>query len=190
MAASSASSAASRLTWARRPLLAVILLTAVIAGGTVGYVLIEGWSWWDAFYMTAITVTTVGYREIHTLSRAGELFTVLLLFGGVGAALYTFTLVATSVVEGELPPRSASEARIDRPLLAAAPHKNAAEMLLTVPGVFVSQHGGEGKARQGDALHGTAFRTSLFSRVPISPWILAARDRRQRPSMERFVLKL
>ena len=105
MAASIASPATSRLAWAWRPLLAATLLTAVIVGGTIGYVVIEGWSWWDAFYMTAITVTTVGYREIHPLSREGEVFTVLLLFGGVGAALYTFTLVATSVVEGELPNR-------------------------------------------------------------------------------------
>ena len=105
MAASFTSPATSRLAWAWRPFLAATLLMAVVVGGTIGYVLIEGWSWWDAFYMTAITVTTVGYREVHPLSRVGEVFTVLLLFGGVGAALYTFTLVATSVVEGELPNR-------------------------------------------------------------------------------------
>ena len=67
--------------------------------------MIEGWSAWDAFYMTVITVTTVGYREVHELSRAGQAFTVLLLIGGVGAALYTFTLLATVVVEGGLPKR-------------------------------------------------------------------------------------
>ena len=44
---------------------------SVIAGGTAGYMVIEGWSAWDAFYMTVITVTTVGYREVHELSRAG-----------------------------------------------------------------------------------------------------------------------
>ena len=53
--------------------------------------------------MTIITVTTVGYREVHPLSRTGQGFTVVLLIGGVGAALYTFTLVATMVVEGGLP---------------------------------------------------------------------------------------
>ena len=77
----------------------------IIAGGTVGYVVIEGWSAWDAFYMTIITVTTVGYEEVHDLSRAGEAFTVVLLLSGVGAALYTFTLLATVVVEGGLPKR-------------------------------------------------------------------------------------
>lgn len=83
--------------------LAVALLTTVIAGGTVGYVLIEGWPAWDAFYMTVTTITTVGYREVHELSRAGQVFTVCLLIGGVGTALYTFTLLATTVVEGGLP---------------------------------------------------------------------------------------
>jgi voltage-gated potassium channel len=68
-------------------------------------VLIEGWSAWDAFYMTVITVTTVGYREVHDLSRPGQAFTTVLLFGGVGAALYTFTLLATMVVEGGFPAR-------------------------------------------------------------------------------------
>jgi voltage-gated potassium channel len=68
--------------------------------GTVGYMVVEGWSAWDAFYMTVITVTTVGYREVHPLSRAGEVVTVLLLIGGVGAGLYTFTLLAAMVVEG------------------------------------------------------------------------------------------
>jgi voltage-gated potassium channel len=66
---------------------------------------IERWSAWDAFYMTVITVTTVGYREVHDLSRVGQAFTVCLIFGGVGSALYTFTLLATVVVEGGLPKR-------------------------------------------------------------------------------------
>jgi voltage-gated potassium channel len=84
---------------------ATALLGFVVAGGTVGYMLIEGWGAWDAFYMAVITVTTVGYKEVHDLSRAGEAFTVLLLVSGVGAALYWFTLLAAVVVEGGLPKR-------------------------------------------------------------------------------------
>jgi len=76
-----------------------------VVGGTVGYMLVEGWNAWDAFYMTVITVTTVGYGYPHPLSRAGEVVTIALIFGGVGAALYTFTLVATVVVEGGVPKR-------------------------------------------------------------------------------------
>jgi voltage-gated potassium channel len=74
----------------------------VIAGGTAGYVLIEGWSAWDAFYMTVTTVATVGFREVHPLTFAGQVFTILLIFGGVGTAFYTVTLLATIVVEGGL----------------------------------------------------------------------------------------
>ncbi len=90
---------------AEGPAFAVALLVFIIAGGTVGYVAIEGWGAWDAFYMTIVTVTTVGYQEVHPLSRTGQAFTVVLLLSGVGAALYTFTLLATVVVEGGLPKR-------------------------------------------------------------------------------------
>jgi voltage-gated potassium channel len=82
------------------PWLAVVFLVAIVAAGTLGYVVIEGWSVWDGFYMTITTVATVGFREVHPLSRAGEVFTVLLICGGVGTAFYTATLVATVVVEG------------------------------------------------------------------------------------------
>jgi voltage-gated potassium channel len=88
---------------AQGPAFAVALLATVIVGGTFGYMLIERWNAWDAFYMTIITVTTVGYREVHDLTLPGQIFTVVLLLGGVGAALYTFTLLATVVVEGGLP---------------------------------------------------------------------------------------
>jgi len=95
------------MAWSRRRgvQLALFLFAAVTVGGTLGYMVIEGWSAWDAFYMTVITVTTVGYKEVHDLSGAGQAFTVLLLIGGVGAALYTFTLMASIVVEGGLPKR-------------------------------------------------------------------------------------
>jgi len=90
---------------AQGPGFAVALLASIVVGGTLGYMVIEKWNVWDAFYMTVITITTVGYREVHDLSVAGQAFTVVLLIGGVGAALYTFTLLATVVVEGGLPKR-------------------------------------------------------------------------------------
>jgi voltage-gated potassium channel len=91
--------------WARTGGLggAIALLGVVIVGGTVGYMALEGWSAWDAFYMTVVTVTTVGYKEVHDLSRVGQVFTVVLLLGGVGTALYAFTLLAAAIVDGELP---------------------------------------------------------------------------------------
>ena len=74
----------------------------MVAGGTAGYVVIEGWPLWDALYMTVTTMTTVGYREVHPLSFAGQVFTVVLIVGGVGTAFYTVTLLAAAVLEGGL----------------------------------------------------------------------------------------
>ena len=84
------------------PRFAISLLGLIIGGGTVGYVLIEGWSVWDGLYMAVTTVATVGFREVHPLSRAGEAFTLLLIVGGVGTAFYSATLLATHLVEGGL----------------------------------------------------------------------------------------
>jgi voltage-gated potassium channel len=86
--------------WAQGPWLALALFTVVLVIGTLGYMLIEGWSAWDAFYMTTISVTTVGYREVHEMSRAGQLWTALVLFGGVATLFYTASIVMALVVEG------------------------------------------------------------------------------------------
>jgi len=96
------STGGDRWSWTHGPRLAIALLFIVIAGGTAGYMLVEGWSAWDAFYMTVTTVATVGFREVHPLSFAGQVFTILLIFGGVGTAFYTVTLLATIIVEGGL----------------------------------------------------------------------------------------
>jgi voltage-gated potassium channel len=88
--------------WVQPARLALVFLLVVLLFGTLGYVVIEGWSVWDAFYMTVITVTTVGYREVRELSTAGQAFTVVLLIGGVGTVFYAITLVAARAVEGGL----------------------------------------------------------------------------------------
>ncbi len=90
------------LWWFGGVRLAIMMALIVVAGGTVGYVLIEGWNAWDAFYMTIITVTTVGYREVHPLTRPGELFTTVLVVSGVGTLFYTASLLMALLVEGEL----------------------------------------------------------------------------------------
>ena len=78
----------------------LLLLAVVIAIGTVGYIWIEGWNAWDAFYMTAITITTVGYGEVHPLSRTGEVFTVCVMFAGVGTFFYGIALFLAQIAEG------------------------------------------------------------------------------------------
>jgi voltage-gated potassium channel len=87
---------------AQGPAFAVTSLLCVIVGGALGYHWIEGWSLWRAFYVTVLGVTTV---DLPPMSHRGEAFTIVLLFAGVSTALYTFTLLATVVVEGGLPKR-------------------------------------------------------------------------------------
>jgi len=78
----------------------VAILTAIVAGGTIGYMTIEGWSFLDALYMTITTITTVGYDEVHPLSEAGKVFSIILIVGGVGGALYALTTAVGYFVEG------------------------------------------------------------------------------------------
>jgi len=87
------------------PSFAVALLFSIITSGTLGYHWIEGWTLWRSFFVTVVAVTTVEAPPVVTW--AGQAFTIVLLLSGVGAALYTFTLVATVVVEGGLPKRLA-----------------------------------------------------------------------------------
>jgi len=70
--------------------------------GTLGYHLIEGWPFFDSLYMTVITVTTVGYLEVHELSREGRAFTMLLALGGVFTLFYAASEILRAVVGGEL----------------------------------------------------------------------------------------
>jgi voltage-gated potassium channel len=85
--------------------LAFVLLAVIIGGGTLGYSTIEGWSLWDAFYMTIITVTTVGYHEVHPLTRGGQIFTAAFVMVGVATVLYTFSFLMSHVLEGDLQER-------------------------------------------------------------------------------------
>ena len=86
----------------RQAVKAALVLVALVAFGTVGYMVVERWSFRDAFFMTMTTLTTVGYGEVRPLSFRGELFTVVLLAGGVGAALYTLNAIMRLAMEGEL----------------------------------------------------------------------------------------
>lgn len=73
----------------RRILIGLTLLGAIVAVATFGYVIIEGVSVFDAFYMVVITVSTVGYQEEFILSEPGRLWTVGVIVSGIGVALYT-----------------------------------------------------------------------------------------------------
>ncbi len=89
----------SALTRAVR-IAAMLVLTLIV--GAEGYVLIEGWDYVDALYMTVITLATVGFSETHPLSFEGRIFTMVLIMGGLGIITYGVTAITTFVVEGEM----------------------------------------------------------------------------------------
>ncbi len=86
----------------KKLIIGVSISTAILMFGISGYMIIEGWRFIDAFYMTVITLTTVGFGEIHELGYAGKVFTVVLIFIGVGVILYIISVVTQFVVEGRI----------------------------------------------------------------------------------------
>ena len=78
------------------------ILFLVLAFGTTGYMLIEKWSFLDSLYMTVITITTVGYREMGPMSPAGMVFTIFVVFSGMGLIIYILGAVAQAMVEFQL----------------------------------------------------------------------------------------
>ncbi len=82
--------------------IAVALSWLVIFMGTTGYMIIEGWSMMDAMYMTMITISTVGFSEVHQVSLPGRVFTIALVLLGVGFSMYTAGAVVQLMVEGQI----------------------------------------------------------------------------------------
>src|SRR5215211_3331876 len=81
---------------------AILALVIIATVGVLGYMVFEGWSFTDALYMTVITLTTVGYREVRTLDTTGQVWTMLLLITGVGTLFYAAVSSVELVVEGTI----------------------------------------------------------------------------------------
>lgn len=77
-----------------------LLLASMIIGIT-GYMLIENYTFIEAFYMTIISISTAGYLEVHPLSDAGRIFTSLFLITNIGIFFYGVTAIARLIIEGE-----------------------------------------------------------------------------------------
>ena len=80
----------------------VIFALFILSGGTAGYMLLEGWPFFDSLYMTVITVYTVGYSELRGLSNAGRTFTMVLIVCGVGFFFYLGANLIQFMVEGRI----------------------------------------------------------------------------------------
>ena len=87
---------AFRFAWA------AAYLAIVVAVGTVGYVLIEGWAWFDALYMSVTTVASVGFMEVRPLSDAGRTFTMVLIVLGITGLGIWWGLITSLIVELDL----------------------------------------------------------------------------------------
>lgn len=79
----------------------ILLLLLITTGGTVGYMVIENWDFVDSFYMTIITISTVGFREVHELTVHGKIFTAFLIISSFGTFAYAVTSITTYLVGGE-----------------------------------------------------------------------------------------
>jgi voltage-gated potassium channel len=108
-------------TPARKLKYGALILGIVFIVGTIGFHFIEGWEYLDSFFMTLITITTIGYQEIHPLSRGGMIFDILIIFLGVGAAAYGFASMAQFVVEGEMQ-RYFGRRRLDKKIMRMSDH--------------------------------------------------------------------
>lgn len=80
---------------------AIILLIVIMLSGIIGFMIIEDYSFFDAFYMTVITVSTVGFSEVQTLSVGGKIFTSFLIITSFGTFAYALTSITKYIVGGE-----------------------------------------------------------------------------------------
>lgn len=100
----------------RRLFVALAVLAGMNVLGALGYMVVEGWSFSDALFMTVTTLATVGYGEVRPLSGAGRWYTIALIVAGVGTTLYVLAVIAELVLEGSLRSvfqRRAMQRRID-----------------------------------------------------------------------------
>ena len=86
----------------RKLLPAIIFLTGVVLVGILGYEFIEKWTLLESTYMVITTIFTVGFQEVRPLSAAGKIFTMFIIVGGVGSAIYIAGQGVEIIVEGEM----------------------------------------------------------------------------------------
>ena len=79
-----------------------VALVALVLIGMAGFHFLEGWSWFEGFYMVLTTITTIGYGEVHPLSHTGRIFNTFVIIAGVALVLLFFGGATQSLLEFEL----------------------------------------------------------------------------------------
>jgi len=82
--------------------ISIILAFLILVIGTIGYMILEGWGFLDALYMTVITISTVGFSEVRPVDAIGRIFTMFIVLTGVGFSLYVAGAVVQFMVEGRI----------------------------------------------------------------------------------------
>ena len=132
-------------------------LLLVVAIGTAGFHFIEGWSWFDGFYMVITTLTTIGYGETHPLSHVGRIFNLIVILGGVSLVFLGIGSATEALLEFELQSffgRRRMEREIgrltDHYILCGAGRvgRSAARELARRPAPFVIIESNEAKAQK------------------------------------------
>jgi voltage-gated potassium channel len=105
----------------KKLLLPLLIFVVLLLSGIVGYMVLEGWGLLDSLYMTIITLSTVGYGEVHNVGPGGRIFTVLLIIFGVSIITYIVSLVVETLVAGEI--RSAlGRRKVDKTIKSLKDH--------------------------------------------------------------------
>lgn len=86
----------------RRFVLALIIILFLISSGTAGFMVIEGWTFSESLYMTFVTISTVGFSEVHPLSPAGRIFMIFFLTVSIFTVGFTLTALLSYFFEGHM----------------------------------------------------------------------------------------
>ena len=132
-------------------------LAFVVGLGTLGFHYLEGWPWFDGFYMVITTLTTIGYQETHPLSHAGRVFNVVIILGGVSLAFLAIGSLTQALLEFELQ-NFFGRRRMERDIGRLSGHyiicgagrvgRSAARELARRPAQFVIIENNEAKAQK------------------------------------------
>jgi voltage-gated potassium channel len=101
--------------------ISIVVLAMLVSLGTLGYVAIEGWRFLDALYMTVITLSTVGFREVHELDSAGKIFTMILIVFGVSVIGYIVGSLAQIMFEGQFQ-RIIGRKKVEKKIMSLQDH--------------------------------------------------------------------